>query len=378
MPKAIKRIDPSSTPVVALEQRGFAKTLVKWQRAHGRHDLPWQKNLHPYPVWLSEVMLQQTQVSTVRAYFTKFMDRFPTVQDLAQAHEDEVMSLWSGLGYYSRGRNLHACAKRVVQDFNGAFPSELKDLIGLPGIGPSTGAAIASICFKKEEAIMDGNVARVLSRYLGYGGDLSQSAHQRMLHAFAKALLPRGGSDMPVYTQGIMDLGATVCTPKRVLCERCPVRSTCVAFAQHKVLELPFKSKKIKRTQKSIYWLIAMNDQAQVLGAKRGLEGIWAGMHAFPEFESETTLRQALPRDVVVRPLSVIKHELTHQSLSIHGFACLFKEQGARLRAQKKAQKPWDSALNLAGFEWMDMAHWARVGRPKPVADFLDQLDWLA
>ncbi len=377
MPKAIKPTDPTSISSTAIEQLGFAKTLVKWQRAHGRHDLPWQKNLHPYPVWLSEVMLQQTQVSTVRAYFSKFMARFPTVQDLAQAHEDEVMSLWSGLGYYSRGRNLHACAKRVVQDFNGVFPSELNDLVSLPGIGPSTGAAIASICYAKREAIMDGNVSRVLSRYLGYARDLSQGAHQRELHAFAKALLPERVKDMPVYTQGIMDLGAMVCTPKRVLCEQCPVQGTCVAFAQNKVFELPFKSKKIKRTQKSIYWLIAMNDRAQVLGARRGLDGIWAGMHAFPEFESELALRNALPAGVEVRPLSVMKHELTHQSLSIHGFAWLFKEQGTSARVQKKVPKPWQSALEGRGFEWMDMAHWARVGRPKPVADFLNQLDGL-
>ena len=370
-------MDPKSVPVLLTEQMGFAKTLVKWQRAHGRHDLPWQKDLNAYPVWLSEVMLQQTQVSTVQAYFAKFMARFPSVQVLAQAHEDEVMSLWSGLGYYSRGRNLHACAKRVVQDFNGVFPSELKDLVSLPGIGPSTGAAIASICFAKKEAIMDGNVSRVLSRYLGYRGDLSQSAHQRVLHAFAKALLPQKGQDMPVYTQGIMDLGATVCTPKRVLCERCPVKASCVAFAQNTVLELPFKSKKIKRTHKSIYWLIAMNDKAEVLGGRRGLGGIWAGMHAFPEFESEPALRNALPAGVMVRPLSVIKHELTHQSLSIHGFACLLQEQGKPSAAHKRTQKPWHTAFELEGFDWMNRLHWSRVGRPKPVADFLTQMDLL-
>jgi A/G-specific adenine glycosylase len=372
-----KEINPSvalSAQAIAPQQMVFAKALVKWQRAHGRHDLPWQVNLHPYPVWLSEVMLQQTQVSTVKAYFSKFMLRFPTVQDLAHAQEDEVMALWSGLGYYSRGRNLHACAKAIVARFGGEFPRELESLMSLPGIGPSTAAAIASICFAQKTAIMDGNVSRVLARYLGYEGDLSQSVHQKMLHQFACTLLPSKAQDMPTYTQGIMDLGATVCTPKRVLCNLCPVQKTCQAYARDQVLLLPFKSRKVKRKQKSIFWLIASNAQGEVLGGKRASSGVWGGMYAFPEFENEGDLRDAVPQGVNLRVLTVLRHELTHQSLSIHGFASLsepkHRPKGCTV-SSKTALDPWG---NWAGFQWMTMKDWAQVGRPKPVEDFLNQI----
>ena len=364
MSKALVAGSVTGASLVAPEQMGFARALVKWQRAHGRHDLPWQAKLDPYPVWLSEVMLQQTQVSTVKAYFAKFMSQFPRIEDLAHAQEEEVMSLWSGLGYYSRGRNLHVCAKRVVEDFGGHFPSEMEDLVRLPGIGPSTAAAIASICFAKKAAIMDGNVARVLTRYLGYGGDLSLSVHQRALKEMAQKLLPRQAKDMPTYTQGIMDLGATVCMPKRVLCDQCPVSKTCVAYSQNKVLELPHKSKKIKRKNKSIYWLMAISKEMQVFGGKRALGGIWAGMHAFPEFESESALVSSLPQDVQLRALPVHRHELTHMSLSIHTFA---------LNCSK-------GQLNFKGmeaFNWMTIKQWMQVGRPKPVADLLAQLSLL-
>jgi A/G-specific adenine glycosylase len=349
-------------PWIAAQQMGFASALVKWQRAHGRHDLPWQEKLDPYPVWLSEVMLQQTQVSTVKAYFAKFMDRFPRVEDLAQAQEEEVMSLWSGLGYYSRGRNLHACAQRVVQDYGGQFPSEVKDLVNLPGIGPSTAAAIASICFAKKEAIMDGNVARVLTRYLGYAGDLSLSVHQRALKAMAQKLLPKQAKHMPTYTQGIMDLGATVCMPKKALCVECPVRSDCVAHAQNRVLELPNKTKKIKRKNKSIYWLVAVNEEMKVLGGRRSLEGIWAGMHAFPEFASEGALLSFLPKGAEVQALAVVRHELTHLSLSIHPFV---------LRWNKKGKL---ALSDLQSLDWMSLGQWMDVGRPKPVTDLLAQI----
>ncbi len=365
------------SPSLTEAQKGFARHLIKWQRLHGRHDLPWQKNLQPYPVWLSEVMLQQTQVSTVKAYFEKFMTRFPRIEDLAQAQEEEVMSLWSGLGYYSRGRNLHACAQRVVADFKGEFPSSMEDLVKLPGIGPSTAAAIASICFSQKAAIMDGNVARVLTRYLGFSEDLSQSANQRGLKQLAQLLLPSKAKDMPTYTQGIMDLGATVCMPKRVLCERCPVQSTCYAHAHDLISALPLKSKKIKRKHKSIYWLIAINDRFEVLGGKRALGGIWAGMHAFPEFESEAALRASLPAVTEVQALTVVQHELTHLSLSIHGFLWQEHSTGSsRPSSKRRIHKPHVTAVgfNPPGYAWMGLEEWAQVGRPKPVSDFLEQV----
>jgi len=378
MSKEIKPIEEATAEPIAPEQRGFAKALVKWQREHGRHDLPWQTHLHPYPVWLSEVMLQQTQVSTVRSYFAKFMARFPSVQDLAQAHEDEVMALWSGLGYYSRGRRLHACAKAIVEHFSGEFPKDVERLKSLPGIGPSTAAAIASICFEQKAAIMDGNVSRVLARYLGYEGDLSLGQHQKKLLQLAQQLLPNRPQDMPTYTQGIMDLGATVCCPKKVRCESCPVQKTCHAYARDQVHVLPLKSKKIKRTQKSIFWLIASNALGQVLGGKRAQTGIWAGMYSFPEYDSEEALRAAVPRGVKIRVLNVLRHELTHQSLSIHGFASLYGERlesHAIKRPTSGAKPDSDPWAGIKGFQWMSMNDWAQVGRPKPVGDFLHQID---
>lgn len=180
----------------------FAARLLHWQRQHGRHGLPWQGTRDPYRVWLSEIMLQQTQVATVLGYFARFIQRFPDVAALAAASSDEVMALWSGLGYYSRARNLHQCARHVVERFGGQFPRSAALLQTLPGIGPSTAAAIAAFCFDERAAILDGNVKRVLTRHLGDASDLAVAANARALHARALALLPANSADMPAYTQG--------------------------------------------------------------------------------------------------------------------------------------------------------------------------------
>src|SRR5450830_404982 len=219
----------------------LAQRVVRWQREHGRHDLPWQNTRDPYRVWLSEIMLQQTQVSTVLDYFDRFLVRFPDVAALAAAEQDEVLGLWSGLGYYSRARNLHACARQVMALHGGAFPRSAELLATLPGIGRSTAAAIASFCFDERVAILDGNVKRVLTRALGFGDDLAVAAHERRLWDLATDLLPEapavGGDagrspDMPAYTQGLMDLGATVCTTRKPACLLCPLQATCKALAE--------------------------------------------------------------------------------------------------------------------------------------------------
>ena len=210
---------------------GFAPALVQWQRRDGRHGLPWQGTRDPYRVWLSEIMLQQTQVSTVLGYYPRFLDRFPDVHALAAASEDEVMSMWSGLGYYSRARNLHRCARTVVSEHGGSFPATSSVLATLPGIGDSTAAAIAAFCHGERVSIADGNVRRVLSRLLAFEGDLSQARAQRELWQLAQSLLPEHPSadDMVAYTQGLMDLGAGVCTLRQPACERCPVAGLCEA-----------------------------------------------------------------------------------------------------------------------------------------------------
>ena len=195
------------------EKKPFAETLVVWQKSHGRNHLPWQNTRDPYRVWLSEIMLQQTQVSTVLDYYAKFLQNFPTVADLAAASQDQVMGLWSGLGYYSRARNLHQCAKDVMTKFGGAFPQTAQDLMSLPGIGRSTAAAVASFCFSERVAIMDGNVKRVLTRLWAYDADLSVSKNEKVLWQMAEAALPTKQiqTAMPRYSQALMDLGATIC-----------------------------------------------------------------------------------------------------------------------------------------------------------------------
>jgi A/G-specific adenine glycosylase len=215
----------------------FARTLIRWQRSHGRNDLPWQGTRDPYAIWLAEIMLQQTQVATVVPYYQRFRTRFPDIASLAAADEDEVLRLWSGLGYYSRARNLHRAAQTVVAQHGGRFPRELAEIEALPGIGRSTAAAIAGFAFGARAAILDGNVKRVLARHFAVEGHPGERAVEQRLWALAESLLP--AADIEPYIQGLMDLGATVCTARAPQCERCPVRAACAAFAQNRVGELP-------------------------------------------------------------------------------------------------------------------------------------------
>ncbi len=370
MPKALKTA--LAVPARSALPQDFAKTLVAWQKLHGRHDLPWQERLEAYPVWLSEVMLQQTQVSTVKLYFQAFMARFPRVEDLARAPIDEVLSLWSGLGYYTRARNLHRCAMVVTQEHGGVFPQEMNALMALPGIGESTAAAIASLCFQQRCAITDGNVRRVIARVLAFEGDLAQSASVKWLAQVAKALLPEKAQSMPTYTQGIMDLGATVCKPKVPRCEVCPMANICEAKRQGLVDQIPYKSKKIKRTALALYWLIAQNPRGEVLGFKRPEQGIWAGLYGFAEFDSEAALltavspwlskkreQSAAPRQALTapRPLDVVQHELTHKSLRIHPFYWQAPE-----------------GFDWPGHEWREPSAWSQMGLARPVEDLLRAL----
>jgi len=215
----------------------FAEAIIAWQRTHGRHDLPWQRTRDPYAIWLSEIMLQQTQVATVIPYYRRFRERFPDISSLAQADINEVLRLWSGLGYYSRARNLHAAAKQIVERHGGVFPRRLADIEALPGIGRSTAAAIAGFAYGARAAILDGNVKRVLARHFAVEGYPGERAVEQKLWALAESLLP--ARDIEAYIQGSMDLGATICLSKRPHCNRCPVASTCAAYAQNRVHELP-------------------------------------------------------------------------------------------------------------------------------------------
>ncbi len=297
-------------------QPALAATVIAWQRQHGRHGLPWQATRDAYRVCLSEVMLQQTQVSTVLAYYPRFLARFPDVQTLAAAPLDDVLALWSGLGYYSRARNLHRCAQAVVAQHGGTFPTHSAALATLPGIGRSTAAAIAAFCFGERAAILDGNVKRVLTRALGFDGDLSSAAEEKRLWALAENLLP--ARDVDVYTQGLMDLGATVCSLRKPACERCPLAPRCVGHAAGAPERLPVKTRRTRRGTRNnaLLWL---RRGAKLLLVQRPERGVWAGLWSLPEFDTPADLQD------LVRTWSgagewwpSFQHALTHFEWTLH------------------------------------------------------------
>jgi A/G-specific adenine glycosylase len=337
----------------------FAGRVVRWQQSHGRSGLPWQGIRDPYRVWLSEIMLQQTQVSVVLDYYARFLQRFPDVASLAAASDDEVMSLWSGLGYYSRARNLHRCAQQVVADHGGKFPSSAQALATLPGIGRSTAAAIASFCFGERVAILDGNVKRVLTRVLGFGKDLAQAASERDLWGRAEALLPAIGCEerMPSYTQGLMDLGATVCLQRNPQCLLCPVSEPCVARAQGRAQDYPVKTRKLKRSAQSLWLLHARSPDGAVWLEKRPASGIWAGLYCLPVFESRDDLAAALPARAraALTDDPAFLHVLTHKDLYLHPV-------GAQLKGP---------ALDRQAGGWFDAAQWPALGLPAPIRKLL-------
>lgn len=337
----------------------FAKAVVAWQLTHGRHDLPWQNTRDPYRVWLSEIMLQQTQVVTVLDYFARFLGRFPDVTAVAEAPLDDVLGLWSGLGYYSRARNLHACAQAVVRLHGGRFPRTAAQLATLPGIGPSTAAAIASICFDERVAILDGNVKRVLTRYLGFEADLALAASERALWHEATRLLPAAtsGDVMPRYTQGVMDLGATLCTAKKPACSLCPVGAVCVARAAGEPERFPVKSRRLKRSSQSIWLLWARLRSGAVWLSRRPTPGVWAGLYCFPLFDDTTALQGAVGHVpcASMTELPVFKHVLTHKDLHLH-----------------PVQLDWTDADPMLGEgAWFGPDQWPHLGLPAPIRKLL-------
>ncbi len=354
MPKAIK---PSAS---------LAETLVAWQKVHGRNHLPWQNTRDPYRVWLSEIMLQQTQVSTVLAYYAKFLENFPTVADLAAAPQDKVMGLWSGLGYYSRARNLHQCAKDVVSRFGGEFPNNSEALITLPGIGRSTAAAVASFCFSERVAIMDGNVKRVLTRVWGYADDLSVAKNEKVLWQMAQEALPTRNlqTAMPRYSQAIMDLGATVCLPRKPHCDECPVQTQCKAYALGEPEKFPVKTRKLKRSSEVLWLMLVQNARGEVWLEKRPASGIWASLYSLPVFDSEEAMQASLTPSLQKASvagtlkwdvLPAFKHVLTHKDLHCHV---------VKLKAAKGAPVLSEGA-------WWSEKEWTELGLPQPVRHLL-------
>jgi A/G-specific adenine glycosylase len=377
----------------------FAPRLIAWQRTHGRHDLPWQRTRDPYRIWLSEVMLQQTQVATVIPYYAKFLARCPDVAALAAAPADEVMALWSGLGYYSRARNLHRCAQQVVERFGGQFPDNVDDLVSLPGIGRSTAAAIASFAFGARETILDGNVKRVLARVFGIDGFPGEKRIETAMWALAESLLPavqkypRHGDassvlyvadgdvdvgadavndvhqtdDIGAYTQGLMDLGATLCMRSRPDCLHCPFSGDCVASATGRQSELPTrrppKTTPVRRTV-----MLVLEAGPCVLLYRRPPTGIWGGLWSLPE--AEDTVRAAeLASEFggsaeTTSRLTPLVHTFTHFKLEIEPFRVdCGEQQGGQLSRFPESQLEW--------VHWQDLD---RYGLPAPVRRLLDGL----
>ncbi len=271
------------------ETARFAHRLLAWYREHGRHDLPWQRESAPYRIWISEIMLQQTRVETVIPYFERFMDRFPDLATLAAAPLDEVLGLWSGLGYYARARNLHRAAQQVMEQHGGRLPDALDALQALPGIGRSTAAAILAQAHGRPHAILDGNVRRVLARYHAVEGWPGQGAVQSRLWRLAEAHTP---PDRRVrdYTQAIMDLGATLCTRGTPCCDRCPVADGCRALAEGRVRELPHPRPRRELPRRSTRMVIARAPDGSVLLERRPPSGVWGGLWGFPEWDGQGTL----------------------------------------------------------------------------------------
>jgi A/G-specific adenine glycosylase len=264
----------------------FSQSVLKWFDKHGRKHLPWQQNITPYRVWLSEIMLQQTQVATVIPYFERFTKTFPSVQKLAAAPMDEVLHLWTGLGYYARARNLHRCAQTVVAQYGGEFPDSVEALSELTGIGRSTAGAIVSIAFQKRAAILDGNVKRVLARYRAIDGWPGQTNTLNQLWAIAEEYTPKKRSND--YTQAMMDMGATLCTRTKPKCEQCPLQSGCIAYAQGEQTRYPGKKPKKNLPEKSVQLLMLRNANGEIFLQQRPPQGIWGGLWSFPELAIDT------------------------------------------------------------------------------------------
>lgn len=343
------------------EKSEFTKQLIAWQKAHGRHDLPWQVS-DPYRIWLSEIMLQQTQVATVLGYYDCFLKKFPTLSSLAQASIDDVLVLWSGLGYYSRAHYLHQTAQKIMSDFQGIFPTKQTILQTLPGIGRSTAAAIAVFAAGQKATILDGNVKRVLARVFGIEKPLVDAKTIKDLWKLAEALLPTHSEEIIPYTQGLMDLGAIVCKRTKPFCTICPMLTMCEAAQHHKTDIIPAKTPRKKIPTRHTIMLLAIFDQKIYL-IKRPKSGIWAGLFSLPEQNNIVaikTLANQLGTYIMLPKWSARQHNFTHFNLVI-------SPQPIKIITLKPSQE------NLLG-QWFDLEKAILAALPAPVHQLLSRL----
>ena len=323
----------------------FAERVLTWFDLHGRKDLPWQQDISPYRVWISEIMLQQTQVNTVIPYYLKFMASFPDVMSLANADQDEVLKHWSGLGYYARARNLHKAAQTIRDEYAGEFPEDIKQLIDLSGIGRSTAAAILSIACQQSHAILDGNVKRVLARYYAVKGWTGSTKVQKQLWHYAEDLLPSDKlSRTADYTQAMMDLGATICVRGKPKCEVCPLNVDCKALQLGKTQDYPQPKPKKILPERSTFMLIIQNQQGEVFLQKRPAMGIWGGLWSFPQFEKESEAENWLQDQFktgldIYKSLPKVVHTFSHFRLTIKPY--LLQMESAEQRIMEANTQLW-------------------------------------
>jgi A/G-specific adenine glycosylase len=343
----------------------FARCILEWQRVHGRHDLPWQRAPTPYRVWVSEIMLQQTQVATVIPYYERFVARFPDVAALAGAQLDEVLHLWSGLGYYARARNLHAAAQRVCDGYDGALPEDFEALQSLPGIGRSTAGAILALACGQRHPILDGNAKRVLARFHSVEGWTGDARVERELWTRAEAHTPE--VDVARYTQAMMDLGATVCTRSRPACDRCPLGDDCVARAVGRQHELPTPRPRKSLPVRRARMLIAINADGAVLLERRAPAGIWGGLWSFPELGGDEGAEAWIERRLGCRAGAAeewpaLRHSFTHFHLDIVPIVAHVGGGTSRV-------------MEHPGFVWYKEDAPVALGLASPVRSLITQLD---
>ncbi|HTT43897.1 MAG TPA: A/G-specific adenine glycosylase [Steroidobacteraceae bacterium] len=341
----------------------IAARLLAWHQRAGRHDLPWQSRRTPYRVWVSEVMLQQTQVAAVIPYFERFMARFPEVDALAAAPLDEVLHLWSGLGYYARARNLQRAAQAVCEQHGGEFPRSFAALAALPGVGRSTAGAILALAHNERFPILDGNARRVLARYFGIAAGVANGPALKRLWQLADEQTPATG--VADYTQAIMDLGATVCVRRRPLCPQCPLGADCSARRSNRQHEIPAPRRASVRPRRRVYMVVALKDSGEVLLERRPEQGVWGGLWCLPEFASPSAagafIRDALQaRGAGPQKLATLEHGFTHFDLAIMP---LLVRCG-----------PGDGVAQEPGTLWYNIRMPARIGLPAPITTLLGTL----
>jgi A/G-specific adenine glycosylase len=363
-----------SKPINTLDYtHSVSSKLLAWYQTHQR-DLPWRNTRDPYKIWLSEIILQQTRVQQGQPYYERFVETFPTVEDLAAASEQEVLRLWQGLGYYSRARNLHACAKMVVNELNALFPDNFKDLLKLKGVGNYTAAAIASFAFGEAVPVVDGNVYRVLARLFGINTDIAQPSAYKEFAAVAQELIDLKQPDL--FNQAIMEFGALHCTPQKPLCLYCPLQSACYAFEHQKQKELPVKKGKIKIKHRYFHYFILHAKEGKIFMRRRQGKDIWQGLFDFYVAEASSfleipaikdpLLQQLLAQNsVVVKESAAYKHQLTHQLLHVKFFELAVSPEGLKGFLEKQT-----------GLEGYSMEEINDLPKPVLITNYLQKLNF--